>query len=277
MQRNPAGIHGTSQNVDSSGQQYFDTTGGGGGGGGGGLANQQYSLADSGQSQQPPMHMSQMHVAQGGTAGSYMPNNSTSIGIMSSLQGGAPSLTFTPSGSSGSSAPSFRNVKRMIKSLTDNYETTIAASFSADAAFVHNYITGEREQRSADSSSGSAERDEKPIPEPEVKLDAELYALVQLKTALDAFRQTANQALWTSRSLPHTAGSHFDAEFELPQNLDNPTLNEVQLTATDQIRLMTRMRKALADCNGFMFKMVDKPTAEEIAEFLKIAHHHHYP
>jgi hypothetical protein len=92
----------------------------------------------------------------------------------------------------------------------------------------------------------------------------------------DAFRQTLNQANWTSRNLPSTAGSHLDQDFELPQNMDNPTLNEVQQIAVDQIRFMNRNRKALADCIAGMAKAVEEPTKEEIAEFLDSQFHLQY-
>lgn len=103
------------RNLDGSGnQQYFDSAAGG-------SHNQGYPVPEFGLSQQN----SQVHSAYGGSAGSFSAHNSTSVSVMSTLAGGAPSLTFTPSGSTGSGVPAFRNVKKTMKTLSDNYESSV--------------------------------------------------------------------------------------------------------------------------------------------------------
>ena len=85
----------------------------------------------------------------------------------------------------------------------------------------------------------------------------------------DGFRQTANQAALTSRYLPQSAASHLDPDFELPQDLNNPTLNETQATASEQIKWMARLRGSLANCVTAMARNVDTPSDEDVADFLR--------
>ena len=103
MQRNP------NMNPDgTSGQQYFDPS-----------QHQSYSTGEAqGMSHNPH-------------GGGFMGQNpgAASMMMMSNLSGGgAPSLTFTPSGLTGPTAPQYKNVKRTIKTLTENYENAVGVS-----------------------------------------------------------------------------------------------------------------------------------------------------
>ncbi|XP_055357859.1 uncharacterized protein LOC129602749 [Paramacrobiotus metropolitanus] len=226
------------------------------------------SLAAAGSNLTSPGQMSQ--AIHGGYPGATAVTNSTVASIP--IVPLANTLTFTPSGSASSGGPSFRNIKTTMKALSDNYETAVGTQFKADAVFLQNYLSnlslmaGEGSGRLSDSVTDA---DDKMLAELDIKPDAEIYALLQELSTLDTFKQTAAQALWTARHLPQTATSLLDANFELPPNLDNPTLVELQQTAIDQINFIKKYRRAFVDCIATMAKNVEDPTEADIETFLK--------
>ncbi|GAU98828.1 hypothetical protein RvY_09918 [Ramazzottius varieornatus] len=203
----------------------------------------------------------------GGSAGS-LNTNTTRPESDTGISGSAPTLTFTPSGAAGSHVSSFRNVKTAGKSLAYNVEASLADALKDDADFIEGFLRlGEK---SADSKlANNGVQEEKPSVEDSGLSDAEAFAYLQARATLDGFRQTAQQAVATARFLPSTASSHLDAELELPQNLDNPTLNDIQQIASEQVRFIQRQRKYITDCIEAMRKSVEEPTEDEIIDFLQ--------